>query len=392
MPTQHQQLITFIRDNHQCTTSYIIENCLADRIPASTVRARLAELRRSGRLVHTLDGWSIAQAGTENLYENGDYPYHYDQPTSRDREDGRTDEELDEELDENGEAVSEAVDRITASRTRPVRRRNHTESYEYLGETADQRIERERARTNVNISASERIINVVESTCDQRIKEVGVEIEGGWNDDNYPTESHMDNSVQNCDGALVGETASPPLKIEEVEAWMSSNYPDHISKTCGLHIHLSFTNQLAYMQLMDSKFYNKVFLPNLHQWGKELNIKGTFWSRLEGKNTYCRKGFNPEIQVVQTSSHSNDIRYYHLNYCYALIKNGHPIRTIETRLFPVFKKRDNENRPILALKAVEFIYNLFNNYLAIQKPEVTKAQNVNVDFDEEILEETIECV
>jgi hypothetical protein len=93
----------------------------------------------------------------------------------------------------------------------------------------------------------------------------------------------------------------------------------------------------------------------------------------------------------QNHSSNNDCRYYHLNYCYSLEKSAGKIKTIECRLFPIFKKRDSDNRPIIALKVVAFLYNLFNNYLATQKPEKSAIQNLKADFGEEIMEESI-CV
>jgi hypothetical protein len=349
MPTQHEQLITFITNFPNQTTDFIIRRCFNSTIPASTVRARLAELRRSGRLVNDDSGWRIPSDvdSVENLYEEQRIQNLY--------EEQRIEDELEEAV-----------------------------------------------RNQVKTTSRKPILIAKKNSCEQRINRIGVEIEGGWDEDNYPDEHHHDGSVS-VDGHLVGESCSIPLRYEEVENWVCSNYPDHINKSCGMHVHFSFSNELAYLQLMDSKFYNKVFLPNIEQWGLEngINEGSSFWQRLKGLNDFCRKGFRGEKQ--SRCSSKEQIRYYHLNYCYSLRnprrtatdssgnRYSPPMKTIEVRLFPMFKKRDDFDRPILALKAIECLYNLFNNYLAIQKPEPQTVHNIDVNYDEEILEETI-CV
>ena len=65
------------------------------------------------------------------------------------------------------------------------------------------------------------------------------------------------------------------------------------------------------------------------------------------------------------------------------------MKTLECRIFPMFKKKDEDDRPVLALKAVEFFYNLCNNYLEKQKPEPKRSSTIDVDFEEEVLEESI---
>ncbi len=224
------------------------------------------------------------------------------------------------------------------------------------------------------------------SGCVQRVKQVGVELEGGWNEGNKPKNLYGDGSVS-VSAHHEGECCNEPMTLEDAKKWTIKNYPDISNSTCGMHIHLSFTNRLAYMQLLEQKFYTKVFLPQATQFGTDnsVNQGSAFWQRLSGKNDMCRKGFHGSQQVKITEKYGSKIRYYHLNYCWNLHN------TLECRLFPVFKKRDSKNQPILALKAIDFFYNLCNNYLTSLKPEKRNMQTISVDVDEDIQESKI-CV
>ncbi len=370
MPTQHEQLISYISRHSGCSNETIYANYREifgrASFPQERIRGRLAELRRSGRLIHDSQGWRVPSSSdrTENLYAE----------TSLDRAERRRQSELDEQ-----------VRRIaTTSRNRSesaIRMRN-------AGLIVDSPSSRRKRKAKNRILDSERFPSY---TCNQRIALIGIEIEGSWEQRNQPEEFHVDTSVHINDGYHVGETRSPPLALDEVEGWIIRYYPDHTNSSCGLHIHVSFTNDLAYMQLMDAKFY-KIFINNLKQWAKENNINegSQLFQRIAGKNRYCHKGYRGDRQSKCTSKES--VRYYHLNYCWALQKRGGGImKTLECRIFPMFKKKDEDDRPVLALKAVEFFYNLCNNYLEKQKPEPKRSSTIDVDFEEEVLEESI-CV
>ena len=233
------------------------------------------------------------------------------------------------------------------------------------------------------------------ATSRQCVNLIGIEIEGGW--DSEPRGFYRDGSVSLSEECSVGEIQSTPSSIDDVKSWVTDNYPDYANKTCGMHIHLSFSNRLAYMQLLEKQFYDKVFLPNAEQWGIDNKINGwdiedfdtrtksgsEYWKRLAGRNSYCRKGYRGDKQARLQDKDS--IRYYHLNYCWNLHN------TLECRLFPTFKARDREDKPYLALSAIDFFYNVCNNYLASLKPEPRKVQTISVTVDEEIEESTI-CV
>lgn len=358
MPTQHEQLISYISRNRNCSNETIYANYREifgrASFPQERIRGRLAELRRSGRLIHDHSGWRVPNSSeqTQNLYEE----FEELSPRAYSREERR----------------SASVERMRNAGL--------------IVDSPSSRRKKQKAKNR--ILDSERFPSY---TCKQKIVRIGIELEGSWEQRNQPDQFHVDTSVHINDGYHVGETRSPPLTLDEVEDWIIRNYPDHTNSSCGLHIHVSFTNELAYMQLMDAKFY-KIFISNLKQWAKENNINegSQLFQRIAGKNRYCHKGYRGDRQSKCSSKES--VRYYHLNYCWALQKRGGGImKTLECRIFPMFKKKDEDERPVLALKAVEFFVNLCNNYLAKQKPEPKRSSTIDVDFEEEVLEESI-CV
>lgn len=209
---------------------------------------------------------------------------------------------------------------------------------------------------------------------EQRVESIGVEIEGGY--DKHPKADVVGDGSVHCGGNHTGEVRSKPSTLEEVLKFTDENYPEIMDRSCGLHIHVSFTNKLAYMQLMSRTFYYKWFLPRAEKWGKDnqINEGSAYWVRLQGKKSgakYCMKGFHAEKQSKLREKDGN-LRYHHLNYCY----KQHT--TIECRLFPTFQKKE------LSIKAIEFFVNTCNEFLATCKPEPTHhAQVSDDDFETE---------
>lgn len=212
------------------------------------------------------------------------------------------------------------------------------------------------------------------------VDRIGVEIEGGW--DEKPLNFHGDGSVSGSKARYYGEIISKPLKNPElIKTWVKDNYPEHTNRTCGFHIHLSFKNQEDYEKLMTKKFYI-TFLESAREWGvqNEINEGSAFWNRLDGENNWCKSLINQKglflkttIKQQFTAYGKSGPRYYHLNFC----KNAHG--TVECRLFPAFQKEE------LAERAVDFFYNLCNNYVAKVKTksrkQSTKASKVNPEND-----------
>lgn len=208
---------------------------------------------------------------------------------------------------------------------------------------------------------------------------IGIELEGGWDTMPAGEENHGDGSVYCKESKSVGEIASEPFKnVNDCLAWVDRCYPIEVNKTCGLHIHMSFVDKLSYMQLMNKTFY-RYFLAECMKWGKTMKINSgsEFWKRLEGKNSYCRKQFNPDRQSTMRSKEG--CRYTHLNYCFGLYG------TLECRLFPMFKKK------ALVLEAIKFFYITCNTFLASQKGERVFRSKVEDTYEDIIIEEKL-CV
>jgi hypothetical protein len=192
-----------------------------------------------------------------------------------------------------------------------------------------------------------------------RIARVGLEVEGAWAHAPAGASFHYDGSVSGIapaeDGRpyrFVGEFVSPPMGTwADVESWLRGAYPDGFNASCGLHVHTSFKSKRDYARLMDAKFW-PVFTARMEAWGRfaGLGANHRYWARLSGANGFCRKLHTPEIQVRQ--ARKTGARYTQLNYCFALHK------TIECRLFPVFRK------PGVSVSAVRELLTTYETFLA----------------------------
>lgn len=204
---------------------------------------------------------------------------------------------------------------------------------------------------------------------------IAIEVEGGWV--NAPHGMYRDGSVNSrlvpactyhrenpnrdedndgtectCNGGT-GEHSSPICNsLEEINEYIDYGcYPDYMDSSCGLHIHVSFgENMLTYSKLMSPKFW-RYYLKRYREWGIRNNInKGSrFWTRMEG-TSYAKKLFQPNKQYQL--SHKSSERYCMLNYALAL--HG----TLESRMLPMF----NESR--IAKSAIAEFINIVNTYIA----------------------------
>lgn len=178
--------------------------------------------------------------------------------------------------------------------------------------------------------------------------------------DNCTISTHCDDSCDKHCGCqfklepstVVGECISPPYSIEEIRDWISSNAPDKVNNTCGLHIHVSMKNDGDYLKLADKEFYN-FFLDWIKKWARDVGIPASheFWDRIEGRNKYCMPTFQPELQMTLKDKHPENkaIRRTILNYCFNFVKeDGMPRKTLECRVFPAF---NHAGYIVLALEA-----------------------------------------
>lgn len=210
-----------------------------------------------------------------------------------------------------------------------------------------------------------------------RIKAIGLELEGGWASGS-PAANKVkhDGSVRNVpDKFLIGEVCSPPLdSMEDAAKWLSANYPQHVNESCGLHVHVSLAN-IHYSRLMNEDF-NNCFLNAMEDfWSRFRSEKGfdQFRDRLDGQNHYCQKVFRPEDQLWRKEQYGDRTgnnahpRYSQLNYCFG--RHG----TMECRLFPCFPS------VIHSIEAAKVFVTCINDFLATCAPE--KDLKVTVDIE-----------
>lgn len=159
------------------------------------------------------------------------------------------------------------------------------------------------------------------------INRIGVEVEGGWNEE--PARLQHDGSVS-VSAPYRGESISPPISnMANLERFIEDNYPDISNSSCGLHVHLSFVHGAHYSLLMDREF-QQYFLREMESWGRRFaGSEPDFWARIRGGNRYCLREWQADSQAKAMSKQNQ--RYCHWNFCYRL--HG----TAECRLLPVFK-------------------------------------------------------
>jgi hypothetical protein len=181
---------------------------------------------------------------------------------------------------------------------------------------------------------------------------IGVELEGGWNSPPAAAARYkQDGSVTIQAEWKSGEIPSAPLPVSDwfsVEDWISANYPDHVNRTCGIHVHLSFgvrNSEIIGRMRKDPKLL-RMLLRRLDLWGKRNKVTNPrFWSRLRGENTYCK----PVWQRTGTG------RRFAINF-EAYEEHG----TVEVRILPMFQ---TVRVSLSAIREVVRIFNAYASYL-----------------------------
>lgn len=205
------------------------------------------------------------------------------------------------------------------------------------------------------------------------IDKIGIELEAAWKE---PKKNLViDESFSPADFSPefkgVGELVSHPIASkEEMLNWLQENWPDETCHKCAMHVHFSLNHINYYSACMSNRFYEH-FLNEMDKWGKDYNCRNElFWQRLKGENRYCRKRFNPDIQVKYTEKgHNRQDRRDHWNFCYGLHK------TMECRLLPMFKSIETAKSAIFAL------INCIEGYLNAYTPEEKHLCDELFDFD-----------
>lgn len=215
-----------------------------------------------------------------------------------------------------------------------------------------------------------------------RIERVGLEMEGGW--DRPPANLNIvhDGSVR-MDAEIdrtgrriqAGEAVSGIMAIEgnTIEEWVTTNFPQYVNNTCGLHIHMSFPKATTYTLLMTPK-YDATVLAYVREWAQEEGLPQThaIFPRLNGQNRYCKLVYDGEAQSRRIKAYDYDSegnRYTAINRCYLHLK------TLEHRYLPMLES------PALAISAVRRVIAITNAFLlktaVREKPAVATVKDDN---------------
>lgn len=192
-----------------------------------------------------------------------------------------------------------------------------------------------------------------------------------------------------------GEIASPKFRIDrflQFRQFEKDNEMLWSDDTCGIHIHESTNNALAFQKLCDLEFYKK-FRKDVWRFMhsgtfSEYTVK-QFENRFNGKNQYCKSGFNPDksinsgMRYFSTEFTTGHGRYNDMNF-----DSYHKFGTVECRLFPSSTDHDE------VINMVEWFVNFTNNYLSSVTPfERGNYEEMSVTVDEEKQkEEVLLCV
>jgi hypothetical protein len=270
-----------------------------------------------------------------------------------------------------------------------------------------------------------------------RIKAIGVELEGGWEKVPPGVELARDSSVKvsksvtpeqqhrfdeihqrvmrtgrwesdaeamdyrsleiiisRGGGLHTGELPSPVLEvgrkdraidISKVSNWVKTFYPSHVNETCGLHVHMSFRNPLTYSRLLDPR-YGATILKYMEEWSQRENLPPShpIWPRLRGESEYCQHTYWGEEQARTRNKdwdhHRVGNRYSVVAYRYAMWG------TVEIRLLPMFESWEQ------SMRAIEEEIKITNAFLvATKKKEEKLIVEVSIP-DDHHHERIIECV
>jgi len=221
-----------------------------------------------------------------------------------------------------------------------------------------------------------------------RINLVGIELEGGWDKAVQGYEIIRDGSVKfdppqgrydynprtgEREFVLTGGKTAPKyavgeivsgrtgMKIAAIEPWLTRCYPQHVNETCGLHVHMSFTNKLNYSRLMSQEYLDQM-IRELRLWGEREGITDKrFWNRLDPNHPWtqqhCAHLFLGDKQALirkkdynsRGTSHS---RYTFINFCEA------QHHTVEVRGLTMFEDSAT------AYKAIMCVLDTTNRFLS----------------------------
>ena len=198
-----------------------------------------------------------------------------------------------------------------------------------------------------------------------RIKLIGIELEGAWEgnpagqkvvrDGSVFKEAGDDGGVRRATmpGLVVGEIQLGPMVPAGMTTLMRKVYPKLLDPSCGLHVHMSFSKVLHYRLLMIPE-YPETILYYLTRWAEKEKLpkEHPIWARLKGNSEFCQNKFWPDAQMQTRVKDWNKERYGHR---YTVVHFGwERQRTVEVRVLPMFKEVEQ------ALSAIKMVLNVTN--------------------------------
>lgn len=220
---------------------------------------------------------------------------------------------------------------------------------------------------------------------------MGVELEGGWDDDYVRVAQGVDGARGKTDSSVhgmsghIGEITTKPntsmLKLlEDVRAL----HPNHTNATAGLHIHASFTD--LNLSLLTSEDFYRYFRKRWEEWGDKNQSRmsrvdrESFWDRFHMRSAqakrYCKDMFIPGKQL---SEFNHDDRYTQLNFV-----SYKKFKTVECRLLPMFSDPD------LTCEAIAELGDIYNTFLATYTfPDLDMTAEFKTENDYLLDEETM---
>lgn len=212
-----------------------------------------------------------------------------------------------------------------------------------------------------------------------RIKLVGIELEGGWDvppdgetivkdgsvkfDPPQTVRAYEDQLPPSLQQrrvtapvlkfpmpAFKGEIVGKPMPTDKFAGWLAHAYPKHVNATCGLHVHMSFHYRSNYARLMCPEF-TPFIVQKVREFAEieKLPKDHPQWDRVNKKDhRHCAHLYLAEGQAKATSKdyegrgkpHS---RYTFVNYCEAMH------HTIEVRGLAMYETAEQAGRAILAV-------------------------------------------
>lgn len=173
-----------------------------------------------------------------------------------------------------------------------------------------------------------------------RVKRMGVELEGAWRKLPPGIVLEHDGSVfrrerggMGLSDENIGELPIGPIEIAAMPRNVKRYYPDLVNESCGMHIHMSFRDLLHYGWLMKEDFQDTM-ITHLLEWALEEKFPPNhhIWARLRGENLFCQRQYWPDAQASRKVKDHDQGRPGHR---YTIVNYVGRQNTIEVRVLPM---------------------------------------------------------